>query len=268
MKSKLPRLAIVLAWPFAVCAQDDSGSLARAAQNPIANMISVPFQYNYNADVGPLKEAQHVLNFQPVYPIDISPTWNLITRTIVPLISMPGFAPGQDRENGLGDIQFSAFFSPKTPTASGWIWGAGPIVQFDTASDDRLGQGVFGLGPSAVAIKIEGSWVYGALWNNVWSVSKDNGRPNVNQMLLQPVLNYNFPDHPGLYLTSGPQITANWEADSGNKWTVPIGLGVGQIMRFGKQPVNLQAAYYYNVERPDFAARWQARLQIQLLFPK
>jgi hypothetical protein len=246
----------------------DATALAKAAQNPIASMISVPFQYNANFDVGPLEKPQHVLNIQPVYPVDLNSEWNLITRTIVPLLSQPAFTPGQDRENGLGDIQFSAFFSPKKPTADGWIWGAGAITQFDTASNDRLGQGVWGLGPTAVALKIDGQWVYGGLINNVWSVSKDNNRANVNQMLVQPFVNYNVPGHPGLYLTSSPIITANWEADNGNKWTIPVGGGIGQIMRWGKQPVNLQAGAYYNVERPDFAPQWTMRLQVQLLFPK
>ena len=246
----------------------DAESLAKAAQNPIAAMISLPFQYNANFDVGPLEKTQHVLNIQPVYPVDLNAEWNLITRTIVPLISQPAFVPGQDRENGLGDVQFSAFLSPKAPTADGWILGAGAITQLDTASNDRLGQGVWGLGPTAVALKVDGQWVYGALINNVWSVAKDDNRANVNQMLIQPFVNYNVPGHPGLYLTSSPIITANWEADSGNKWTVPLGGGIGQIMRWGKQPVNLQAGAYYNVVRPDFAPQWNLRLQMQFLFPK
>jgi hypothetical protein len=246
----------------------DANALAKAAQNPIADMISLPFQNNTNFDVGPLEKTQHVLNIQPVYPVELNSEWNVITRTIVPLISQPAFIPGQDRENGLGDVQFSAFLSPKAPTAGGWIVGAGAITQLDTASDDRLGQGVWGLGPTAVALKIDGQWVYGALINNVWSVAKDDNRANVNQMLVQPFLNYNVPGHPGLYLTSSPIITANWQADSNNQWTVPLGGGIGQIMRFGKQPVNLQAGAYYNVERPDYAAQWNLRLQVQLLFPK
>jgi len=260
-------LSAALGIAVPAIAQDDT-SLAKAAQNPIASMISLPFQYNANFDVGPLEKTQQVLNIQPVYPIDLDQDWNLITRTIVPLISQPEFVSGQGTKNGLGDIQFSAFLSPKQPTADGWIWGAGAITQFDTASDDRLGQGVWGIGPTAVALKIDGQWVYGGLINNVWSVSKDDNRRNVNQMLIQPFVNYNVPGHPGLYLTSSPIITANWEADSDNKWTIPVGGGVGQILRIKGQPVNLQVAGYYNVERPDFAAKWNLRLQVQLLFPK
>jgi len=245
----------------------DTEALAKAVQNPISDLISLPFQWNNNFDVGPLDKAQHVLNIQPVYPMSLNDDWMLITRTILPLISQPAFGQGQSRENGIGDIQFSAFFSPSKPTSSGWIWGAGPILQLNTASDDRLGQGAWGLGPAAVALKISGPWVYGGLINNVWSVSKDSGRADVNQLLFQPFINYNFADHPGRYLTFAPIITANWEADS-DKWLVPLGLGIGQIMKFGKQPVNLQASFYYNVERPDQAAQYQVRLQIQLMFPK
>jgi hypothetical protein len=245
----------------------DAAALAKAAQNPIADMISLPFQYNANFDTGPLDKTQSILNIQPVVPFRVSPDWNLITRTIVPLISQPAFAGGQDRENGLGDIQFSAFLSPRE-AAGGWVWGVGAIAQFDTATDDRLGQGVWGLGPTAVVLHLGKTWVYGALINNVWSLSEDDGRASVNQMLLQPFINYNFPDAPGRYLSFSPVITANWKADSGQRWVIPLGLGIGQIMRFGQQPVNLQAAAYYNVERPDDSSRWQLRLQMQFLFPK
>lgn len=254
--------------PHSALAQaGDAASLAKAAQNPIADMISLPFQNNTNFKTGPLDKTQNVLNIQPVYPINLNADWNLITRSIVPVISQPAFTRTQDRENGIGDVQFSAFFSPKQPV-NGWVWGGGAIVQLDTATDDQLGQGAWGLGPTAVALHLGKTWVYGALINNVWSVDEDEGRKDVNQMLLQPIVNYNFPKHPGLYLTFTPIITADWEADSGQKWTVPLGLGIGQIMRFDNQPVNLQAAAYYNVERPDNGPLWQLRLQIQFLFPK
>jgi len=246
----------------------DAAALAKAAQNPVASMISVPFQNNTNFQVGPLEETQNVLNIQPVLPVDLGAKWNLITRTIFPVISQPPFAAGQDRTGGLGDIQFSAFLSPKAPTSGGWIWGAGVITQLNTAGDDRLGQGATGLGPTFVALKPSGSWVTGALVNNVWSVSVDDGRADVNQLLLQPFINYNVPDKPGRYLTFAPILTANWEADGGNRWTVPLGLGIGQILKLGKLPVNAQVSAYYNVARPDYAAQWQLRAQVQLMFPR
>jgi hypothetical protein len=248
-------------------ADDDAAALAKAVQNPIASLVSVPFQWNINLETGPQEKTQHVLNIQPVLPFELSENLNLITRTIIPLSSQPAFGQGQSRVGGLGDIQFSAFFSPKKPGPGGWIWGAGPILQFNTASNDRLGQGVWGIGPTAVALKMTGPWVVGGLINNVWSFTEDSGRTDVNQMLIQPFINYNFADKPGRYLTFAPIITANWKADD-DKWIVPLGMGIGQVMKIGKQPVNIQASAYYNVERPDNAAKYQIRLQIQLLFPK
>lgn len=258
-----------LSQPAEVLAQDgsDAADLAQAAQNPIADMISLPLQNNTNFDTGPLDKTQNILNIQPVIPFEVSTDWNLITRTIVPVLSQPAFTPEQSRKDGIGDVQFSAFLSPKAAT-DGWVWGAGMVAQLDTATDDRLGQGAWGVGPTAVALHLGKTWVYGALINNVWSVNTDAGRPDVNQMLIQPFVNYNFPNKPGRYLTFAPIITANWEAESGQEWTIPLGLGLGQIMKWGKQPVNLQVSGYYNIERPDDASRWQLRLQLQLLFPK
>lgn len=240
--------------------------LAKKVQNPVADLISVPLQNNFNFDVGPEDDLQYVLNIQPVIPITLSADWNLITRTIVPIISQPGFTPGQDRVTGIGDIQFTGFLSPAN--SEGLIWGAGPIIQFPTNSNDRLGNDRWGLGASAVALQLKkGSpWVYGALVNNVWSVSGSNNDPSYSNFLIQPFLNYNFSG--GFYLSSAPIITADWKADSGDRWTVPLGGGIGKIVRFGRLPVNLQLQTYYNVVTPDNGADWQLRFQVQLLFPK
>ena len=268
-RSLLSMAAVTLA---ALCTMpvfaQDSDALAKAAQNPIASMISLPIQSNTNLNVGSGKGTQEVLNIQPVYPVSLNNDWNLITRTIIPFISQPELSSGQGRTNGLGDMQFSAFISPVAPTQSGWIWGAGAIAQLPTATSDVLGQGKWGAGPTAVALKIDGPWVYGALANNVWSFAGGGGRRSVNQLLIQPFVNYNVPGRPGFYITTSPIITADWKADSNQRWTVPIGLSVGQIMKWGTQPVNLQAAAYYNVDRPDGAANWNLRLQLQFLFPR
>ncbi|MGB5708596.1 MAG: hypothetical protein WBM41_17425 [Arenicellales bacterium] len=195
----------------------------------------------------------------------MSENWNFITRTILPVISQPGLSPGQDRENGLGDISFSGFFSPID--SSKWIWGVGPVVLIPSATDDRLGSDKWGLGPSLVALTMPGPWVVGSLFSNVWSVG-GSGEQDINLFTWQYFINYNIPDSGGWYLTSAPVNTANWEADSGNKWTVPIGGGVGKIFKIGKQPVNAQVSAYYNVEKPEFGADWQLRLQLQFLFPR
>jgi hypothetical protein len=264
-------MTLVATFSAGPVAAQDAAALAKAAQNPVADMISVPIQHNMNFGIGPEDDLLTVTNVQPVVPIDLSENWNLITRTIVPFISQPDFGVYPERENGIGDIQLSAFLSPKAPTSGGWIWGAGAVAQLDTATDDRLGEGAWGLGPTVVALKAIGPWMVGGLVNNVWSVSEDENRNNggkVNRLLVQPFVNYNFPSSPGRYLTSAPIITADWEAESGEKWLVPIGLGIGQITRFGNQPVNLQAAFYYNVERPDGAPKYQVRLNLQFMFPK
>ena len=247
-------------------AELSSEELAKLAQNPVGNLISVPFQNNWNFDYGPLEKTQDVLNIQPVYPIHVSADWNIITRTIMPLLWQPALYPGQGSTFGLSDIQFSAFLSPANP--GGWIWGAGAIMQLPTNTDDVLGNDNWGLGPTAVLLHMQRSspWVYGALINNLWSVTDTSGSPSINQMLLQPFLNYNFKS--GTYLTTAPIITANWEADGGNVWTVPLGGGVGHIFHAGRLPVNTQLAGYYNVATPDFGADWQLRFQVQLMFPK
>lgn len=249
-------------------AQQSNESLAQAAQNPIADMISLPFQNNTNLRVGPKDQAQNVLNVQPVYPIHINSEWNLITRTIVPVLSQPDFGSGAGRTDGIGDVQFSAFLSPAR--SSGWIWGVGAIAQVPTATNDVLGQGKWALGPTAIALHMEKGdpWVYGALVNNVWSVAGKESRPSVNQMAIQPFLNYNFRTSPGRYLTYSPVITADWKANSHDRWTVPLGLGIGQIFRVGRQPVNAQVSLYNNVVRPDNGAEWQLRVQVTLLFPR
>jgi hypothetical protein len=241
--------------------EDETAELARAVQNPVASMISVPFQNNTNFNFGPLEKTQNVLNIQPVIPFTLSEDWNLITRTIIPVVSQPAFTPAQDREFGLGDTVFSAFLSPRD--SGQLIWGVGPALLLPTSTDDRLGAGEWGAGPSVVVLTMQGPWVVGSLFSNIWSFTGDE---QVNLFTWQYFVNYNLDD--GWYLTSAPIITANWEADSGNAWTVPFGGGFGKIFRIGKQPMNASLAAYYNVEKPDFGADWQLRFQIQFLFPK
>jgi len=231
--------------------------LARQAQNPIANLISLPLQNNTNFNVGPDDRNQNILNIQPVYPFSLGEDWNVITRTILPVMSQP--LPDGDRQNGLGDTSFTAFFSPKH--SSKLTWGVGPVALIPTSTDDSLGAGNWGGGLSAVFLGMPGNWVVGSLFSNVWA-------QDVNMFTWQYFINYNIPNGNGLYLTSAPIITANWEADSSDRWTVPFGGGVGKIFKIGKQPLNGQVSAYYNAEKPKFGADWQLRLQLQFLFPK
>jgi len=254
-------LIVLLLWPLnLVIAQDD---LAQKTQNPISDLISLPFQNNTNFGIGPNSRTQNVLNIQPVIPFSVSENWNLVTRTIAPLISQPDISEESGRTFGLGDINTSLWLSPKDPGKI--IWGVGPILSFPTATDEVLGTGKFGLGPTIVVLTISGPWVAGVLLNNLWSVAGKSDRADINQMLIQYFINYNLAQ--GWYLVSAPILTANWKADSGNQWTVPFGAGVGKILKIGKQPINVSAHAYSNVVKPDLGADWTLRLQIQFLFP-
>ncbi|WP_287654837.1 neuromedin U [Accumulibacter sp.] len=238
--------------------------LAKLAQNPVGNLISVPFQNNSNLNAGPDKRTQNILNIQPVIPISVSDEWNIITRTIVPVISQP--LPDGERSNGIGDTVLTAFLSPAKPGK--WIWGAGPVLQIPTNSNSDLGNRNWGLGPSVVVLHLDKGdpWVYGVLANNIWSLSDSGSGGSYNNGLIQPFVNYNFPG--GFYVTSAPIITVNWKADSSQRWTVPLGGGVGKIFHLGRLPVNTQLSAYYNVVTPDDGPNWQIRAQVQFMFPK
>ena len=236
--------------------------LAKQSQNPVASLISLPFQNNTNFGIGPDDETQNVLNIQPVLPFAISDSWNLITRTIVPVISQPDlYTGGQGRVNGIGNTTFTAFFSPSAPAK--FTWGIGPVAVIPTNTDDTLGGDGWSGGVGFVGLMMPGQWVVGSLISNVWDVSGDQ---EVNFFTWQYFINYNFSK--GWYLTSAPIMTANWNASSGNKWTVPFGGGFGKIFSIGKQPLNGQVQAFYNVEKPENGPDWQLRLQLQFLFPK
>jgi hypothetical protein len=262
----VPALAAPLLWCAPVAAEMTAEELAKLAQNPVGNLISVPFQNNTNLNYGPDKGTQNILNIQPVIPIAVDKDWNIITRTIVPLIWMPALSTEIGAKSGIGDIQISAFLSPASP--GHWIWGVGAIAQLPTNSSEELGNKNWGLGPTAVVLHLEHGdpWVYGVLVNNIWSLTSSQQGGSYNNGLIQPFVNYNFPE--GFYLTSAPIWTVNWKANSGQQWTVPLGGGVGKIFHLGKLPVNTQISAYYNVAKPDYGANWQIRAQVQLMFPK
>jgi hypothetical protein len=252
--------AILAASPMWAVEEQDKTELAKKLQNPVADLISVPFQNNFNFGVGPEDKMQYVLNIQPVIPQHVTEQWNWIHRSIVPLINQP--APVN--EFGLGDIQYQGFLSPAKPDKL--IWGVGPVFQFPSATDSQLGTEKWSAGAGVVGLRMDGPWVYGALVNNIWSFAGDDDRANVNQMLIQPFINYNFGR--GLAVGTSPIITANWEASSGQKWTVPLGAQVSQIIPIAKVPVNFLLGAYYNIEKPDNGPDWSIRFQIVLLFPK
>ena len=251
--------------------EDSEEELVKQTQNPVADLISVPFQNNYNFAAGPKHNHMlYLLNIQPVIPIHITENWNLITRIITPVINLPSLAPGGNA-TGLGDMNPTFFLSPAK--SGELIWGVGPTFTLPTATDKLLGNGKFSLGPAAVALTIQGHWVVGGLINNQWSVAGWTSG-HVNEMLIQPFVNYNLPDH--WYLVSSPILTANWAAPkAGDVWTAPLGGGVGKLFRLGqilplegheiaKLPINTQIQAFGNIARPEDGAKWQLRFQIQL----
>ncbi len=244
-----------------VSAQKSDEELAKAALNPVAAMISLPIQYNYDEKIG-LQEAgrKNYLNVMPVIPFSIGQDWNLISRTIVPLIDVDGGAVSQ---SGVGDITQSFFFSPKAPTAGGWTWGAGPVLLLPTASNKALGADKWGLGPTAVLLKQEHGWTYGALANHIWSVG-GSGSSDISATFLQPFLQYTTK---GL-TTYGVNTESiyDWEA---KVWTVPIHLLASQFFKLGEQRLTLQLGARYWAHGPDAGAHgWGARVNLTLLFPK
>jgi hypothetical protein len=245
--------------------ESKTAALAKAAQNPVADLISFPLQNNTAFGYGPNQRVQDVLNIQPVIPLHLTKNWNLITRTILPIIWQPDASqPTGQGWYGLGDLNPTLFLSPAHPGKL--IWGVGPAMVFPTATADQLGQGKVSAGPGIVLLSTPGHWVIGALANNVWSFAGTGSRPPVNQFLLQYFINYNMKK--GWYVTLQPIITADWRASSGNVWTVPFGGGLGRIMKIGFQPVNISGQFYGNAAYPNGGSPWSMRLQIAFLYPK
>jgi hypothetical protein len=245
---------------------EDATDLVKKLQNPIGDLYSVPFQNKTNFNTGPNKATQYILNLQPVIPIHINEDWNVVTRTILPLIWQPSLQPAQTVPFGTGPITFSAFLSPKNPT-NGWLWAVVPVVQVPTISDKTLGSNVWGAGPTAALVYMKGSWVSGALANNVWSLggTQGLGGTRYNTFLVQPFANYNFGE--GWYVGTAPIIIANWLTAGNKAWTLPVGAQVGRVVKIaGKLPVNLALGAYYNALRPEFGSTWQSRTQVTVIF--
>ena len=253
-------------------AQGEGGGqadLATQSQNPIASLISLPFEFDSYQNVGEEDRTQNTIVFKPVVPIDISENWELVLRGIIPFIDQPDSGP-IDGKTGVGDIQLQTYFVPKKTNSLGgdnfWTWGVGPVLQFDTASDDILGTGRNAAGIGGVLFSKINNWTVGALLNNVWDVDSSNTREGVNFMTFQPFANYNLDN--GWYLKTGPVITYNHEADSGNRWTIPVGAGFGRIFNLGKQPVNFSVSAYGFADKPDGGANAQLQAILVFLFPE
>jgi hypothetical protein len=247
-------------------AQDDQVTeLAKKLSNPVASLINVPLQYNYD-EYGGANDGAAVsrLNIQPVIPLTLNQDWNLITRTIVPLIDQQDFPLEAMNESGLGDITTSLFLSPSKPSESGWIWGAGPIFLLPTASDQALGTEKWGVGPTAVALKQKGPWTAGMLAAHTWSFAGDDDRASVNATFLQPFLSYITETKTTLAILT--ESTYDWEAE---QWSVPLMALVAQMFKIGPQILQLAVGGKYWVESPDNGPEgWGLRVQLTFLFPK
>lgn len=257
-------LAAATLTPSAFAQEHDADELARQLSNPVASLISVPFQANFDFGAGLDNEGTAItLNVQPVIPISISENWNMISRTIVPIANRD-YLPLPDGDTfGLGDITQSLFFSPKHPGPGGIIWGAGPVILIPTATDDALGAGQLGLGPTAVLLKQSGPWTVGALVNHIWSVAGDDDRDDVNSTFLQPFVTRAVGR--GRTVTLNTETTYDWERE---EWTVPVNLSYSQVFKAGGQSMSFLVGARYYVDRPETAPQWGLRATLTLLFPK
>lgn len=242
-------------------AQDSTAELAKKLQNPVASLIVVPVQYNVDFGAGPEDAAQQSLKFMPVIPFSLGEEWNLITRTIIPLMDAESPIKGGKERFGLGDIQQSFFFTPKEPVG-GWILGAGPVLQYPSATDHFLGSEKWGAGPSVLALQQINGWTYGALANQVLSFAGSEDRDEVCATFLQPFLSKTFKTYTTLALNT--EALYDWE---NSQWTVPINASVGQMLKIGKLPISLEMGHRYYAEAPENGPEWGLRFQLKLLLP-
>jgi hypothetical protein len=254
----IPLLAATVVQPNG----DSDAELAKKLSNPIASLISVPIQNNWDFNIGPADATKFTSNIQPVIPFSINDSWNVITRTILPVIDLESPISGGKDVFGLGDVAQSFFFSPKESTTSGWTWGAGPVFLWPTATDDMLGADKVGAGPTAVFLKQQDGWTYGLLANQIWSFA-GGGNQEVNATFLQPFLAYTTSKQTTFTLNT--ESTYDW---TGSQWTVPLNLQVSQLVKIAGLPISLGLGGRYYAEKPDGGPDWGVRFIVQFLFPK
>ena len=285
-KRTLLAVALVSALAFttttALFAQDAAtdeqaaaAELAKKLSNPVASLISVPIQNNWDFGIGSANAMRYTANIQPVIPFSLSEDWNLITRTIVPVIYAESPVAGGADKSGLGDIVQSFWASPKTPTDSGWIWGAGTVLLY-LSGTDGLSAHNWGAGPTALVLKQQNGWTYGVLANHLWSYAQTGGHGSsdagdasdgsdagINATFLQPFVSYSTKSFTTYGLNT--ESTYDW---THSQWTVPVNASVSQLLKVGKLPVQLSLGVKYYAERPIGGPDWGLRFAVTFLFPK
>ncbi len=247
----------------APAAQAESADLAKKLSNPVSDLVSVPFQFNWEQNVGPNEQTRFILNVQPVMPFSLNSDWNLIARVIVPFVSQPPLFAGGTPAFGVSDILASFFFSPSKGVP--FTWGVGPVISLPSTTIPTLGTEKWSAGPTVVVLKQTGPWTYGALWNQVWSFSGNADRADVSQMFLQPFLSYQATHT--VTVTVNSETSANWEVDEG-RWTVPINVSVSKLSSFGIFPASYQIGFGGFVDHPDVGPSWKIRGAIVILLPR
>jgi len=243
--------------------QAEMMALAKASQNPVANMTTIPFQFNWFSGGGiPGAQTLSQTLIQPVLPLPLNKDFNIVSRTIVPVVSIPIQNGG--KQQGIGDIQEQVYFSPSA--SKGLIWAFGPVFSLPAATNSAIVTGQFAAGPSLVLLGMPGKFVIGGVANQMWRFAGNNSTTAINSFYVQPFINYNF--NLGWSISTAPSISANWSAASGQQWTVPIGMGVSKITLVGKQPISISFQYYHNAVRPDNVGSDQVRMAVAFLFPK
>ena len=265
LKGKTLFSITLLALSFNATGQTDDAGLAQELTNPIADLITVPIQVNYDQGIGPADDGTKIAtNVQPVIPIKVNEDWNLITRTIVPIVHQEDIYPGAGSQFGLGDINLTLFFSPLKPSAGGMIWGAGPVFLLPTATDSLLGAKKWTAGPAGVVIMMRGPWTMGMLANHVWSYAGDNKRQDISNTFIQPFISYTWPS--AWTVSAQSESNYNWKD---KKWSVPINVSLSRLVRIGKLPVSLSGGMGYWAKSPANGPQdFRVRLQANIVLPK
>jgi len=254
-----PCLVFIGALTGPVLGGDSGASIAELTQerlNPLAEAYnlqgSMSFGFARHQDVQP------TFTFQPLIPLPLTADWRLVTRSFLSIVDLPG----PHGVTGLSDLMTSLFL---TPTHTGkWVWGAGPIFQFPTATDEALGTGKWSAGPTGVVVYVDGPWLNGILVSHLWSFAGKSDREDVSFTQIELKFSYQFSN--GWYVQTNPTMTYDWKAAAGEGWTIPVGFDVGKVFEIGSQGVSVQLGAYYNAKRPPGAADWTLNTSVTLTF--